>query len=217
MPSPIGHALGGLAVAWAADLLPPRPAHRRPEGAANGRPQQPPLKLRRSAEASAKAEGLHYKYVCLCAGLAVLPDADLLFPIAHRTATHSVAAVAAVALMMIVASWVTGKVTARVALACVAAYASHILLDWLQADPNPPLGVQALWPMSSTWFLSGWDLLRPTERRHMLDPATMRRNIVAIVQEVVIVGPVAAAMWLVRVKALAGLPAEVTGRDHPLE
>lgn len=199
MPSPIGHALGGLAVAWAADLLPPQ-THGRPRDPSNGRP-----------------EGPHYNYLCLCAGLAVLPDGDLLFPIAHRTATHSVAAVAAVALLMIVASRVTGKVTARVALACVAAYASHLLLDWLQADPTPPLGIQALWPVSSRWFISGWDLLRPTERRHMFEPATMQRNVIAIAQEIVILAPVAAAAWLVRVKTLARLPAEMARRDHPLE
>ena len=99
----------------------------------------------------------------------------------------------------------------------MAAYASHLLLDWLQADPTPPFGIQALWPASSTWFISGWDIFRATERRHMFEPATMQRNIVAVVQEIVILAPVAAAAWLVRVKALAGLPAEMTRRDHPLE
>jgi hypothetical protein len=190
MPSPVGHALGGLAVAWAAELLPPQ---------AN----------------LGSREGLRSEYFCVA--LAVLPDVDLLLPIAHRTVTHSFAAVAAVALLMIVASGVTGKVTAKFAVACVAAYASHLLLDWLQADPTPPLGIQALWPASSTWFISGWDILRPTERRHMFEPATIQRNILAVVQEIVILGPVAAAAWLVRVKALAGLPSEMAGRDHPPE
>jgi membrane-bound metal-dependent hydrolase YbcI (DUF457 family) len=199
MPSPIGHALGGLAVAWAADLLPPRLADR-PEGPANGRPQGP-----------------HYKYLCLCAGLAVLPDVDLLLPIAHRTDTHSFAAVAAVALLMIVAGSVTGKVTVKVALACIAAYASHLLLDWLQADPTPPFGIQLLWPLSSTWFISGWEIFRGTERRHLLEVATINRNIAAVGQEIVILTPVAAAAWLVRVKALAGLSAEMAGGDHPPE
>jgi hypothetical protein len=186
MPSPIGHALAGLAVAWAADGLPPR--------ATVGR-----------------ADGLHSEYFCVA--LAVLPDADLLLPIAHRTATHSVA----VALLMIVAGSVTRKVTARVALACIAAYASHLLLDWLQADPTPPFGIQLLWPLSSTWFISGWEIFRGTERRHLLEAATINRNIAAVVQEIVILTPVAAAAWLVRVKALAGLPAEMPGRDHPAE
>jgi hypothetical protein len=49
----------------------------------------------------------------------------------------------------------------------------------------------------------------------MFEPATMQRNVLAVVQEIVVLGPVAAAAWLVRVKALAGLPAEMAGRDHP--
>jgi hypothetical protein len=190
MPSPIGHALAGLAVAWVADVLPPRPT-------------------------LGRADGLHSEYFCVA--LAVLPDADLLLPIAHRTATHSVAAVAAVALVMIVVGSVTGKVTVRVALACIAAYASHLLLDWLQADPTPPFGIQLLWPLSSTWFISGWEIFRGTERRHLLEAATINRNIAAVVQEIVILAPVAAAAWLVREKALAGLSAEMAARDHPPE
>ena len=153
----------------------------------------------------------------ICVGLAVLPDADLLLPIAHRTATHSLVAVAAVGLLMIVAGAVTGKVTGRIALAGVAAYASHLLLDWMQADPTPPLGIQMLWPVSSTWFISGWEVFQATERRHIFEAATIQRNLRAGVQEVVILVPIAAAAWLVRVKALARLAAEMAGRHHPLK
>jgi LexA-binding, inner membrane-associated putative hydrolase len=186
MPSPIGHALGGAAVAWLTDLLP-----------------GPPVASRR--------------VVVACAGLAVLPDADLLLPLAHRTVTHSVTAVAAVALLMIVASAVTGQVNGKLGFACVAAYASHLLLDWLQADPTPPLGIQLLWPMSSTWFISGWDVFRGTERRRVLEAATLAHNAAAILQEIAILVPVAAAAWLVRVKALAGLAPEMARGNHPLE
>src|SRR5262245_38452581 len=98
MPSPIGHALGGMAVAWAADLV----------------------DRRRSSPS----------VVAVCAGLAMLPDADLVAPGAHRLATHSVTAAA---LVFIVAAVVTGKVT-RDAVLYGLAYASHLLLDWLAAD-----------------------------------------------------------------------------------
>ena len=37
----------------------------------------------------------------------------------------------------------------------------------------------------------------------------------AVLQEVAILGPIVAALWLVRVKALAGLAPEMAGRDHP--
>src|SRR5262245_48602249 len=64
MPSPIGHALAGLAVALV-----------------SGRP--PAARFR---------EALTNPFTLACIGLAVLPDADLLIPGFHRTATHSVTA-----------------------------------------------------------------------------------------------------------------------------
>ncbi len=198
VPSPIGHALAGAAIAWLSDV---RTAPTRPPEA-RSRPDRP--------------ESL-YVTTLTCVGLAVLPDADLLLPIAHRTATHSVTAVAVVALLMIVAAAVTGKVTPRLVVAGVAAYASHLLLDWLQADPTPPYGLQMLWPMSSTWFISGWDLFRGTERRQVFEAATMRRNLAAGLQETAILAPIAAAAWLVRVKAAARLAAQMPGGDHPLQ
>jgi hypothetical protein len=186
MPSPIGHALGGAAVALIADLWPGRPVER-------------------------------LRFPLTCAGLAAFPDVDLLLPIVHRTMTHSLVAVV---LTTIIAAAVTGKVTAfrwRVALTCGAAYASHLLLDWLQTDPTPPSGLQALWPLSSTWFISGWDVFRATERRHLLEWATMRSNALAVVQEIAILGPVVVGLWLVRVKTLARLATELSRGDHPAQ
>ena len=147
MPSPVAHALAGATVALAADLM----------------PGQPPARPLRS--------GGHARLFAACAVLAALPDADLLLPITHRTVTHSVVAIAAVGLFMIIAAAVTGKVTAKISLTCVAAYASHLLLDWLQTDFTPPHGMQLLWPFSSTWFISGWNVFRGTERRHFLELA----------------------------------------------
>jgi membrane-bound metal-dependent hydrolase YbcI (DUF457 family) len=192
MPSPIGHALSGVAVAWIADLMPGRPTGR------SGYPAISRLSL-------------------ACASLAALPDVDLLLPIAHRTVTHSLGAVVAVGLVMIIAAAVTGKVTVRIASTCVAAYASHLLLDWLQADPTPPYGLQLLWPLSSTWFISGWNVFRATDRQHFLELATMKRNVVAVAQELAILAPILAALWLVRVKALAGFSTELSGGDHPAQ
>jgi len=191
MPSPIGHALGGVAVVWMADLMPAGP------------PASPRLTV-------------------ACAGLAALPDVDLLLgfvlPVTHRTVTHSLGAVVVVGLVMIVAAAVTGKVTPRMASIGMAAYASHLLLDWLQADPTPPYGLQALWPISSTWFISGWTIFRATDRRHWLELATIKRNVVAVGQEIAILAPILAALWLarlVRIKTLARLATEMSRGHHP--
>jgi membrane-bound metal-dependent hydrolase YbcI (DUF457 family) len=193
MPSPIAHALGGVAVAWVADLLPGRTAGPDVPGAL------PPAVSR---------------VALTCACLAALPDIDLLLPIAHRTITHSLTAVAVLGLLMIIAAGVTGKVTVKIVLTYMAAYASHLLLDWLQTDPTPPFGIQLLWPFSSAWFISGWSVFRATERRHFLEVATMKRNAVAMVQELAILAPVMAALWLVRVKALARFAPKLPRGDH---
>jgi membrane-bound metal-dependent hydrolase YbcI (DUF457 family) len=193
MPSPIAHALGGVAVAWVADVL----AGRRSGPAVSS--ERPPA-------------GSRVGLTCAC--LAAFPDVDLLLPITHRTATHSLAAVAFVGVLMIIAASVTGKVTTKIALTYMAAYASHLLLDWLQADPTPPFGLQLLWPFSSAWFISGWSVFRATDRRHVLEVATMKRNAVAMLQELAIMAPVLAALWLVRVKTLARLAPEVPRGDH---
>src|SRR4051794_39897525 len=51
------------------------------------------------------------RMVAWCAVLAAAPDLDLLFPGTHRTVTHSVGGVIAVAVVTIVSILVTGKVT----------------------------------------------------------------------------------------------------------
>ena len=193
MPSPIAHALGGVAVAWVADLLP-------------GRPSAPDL----PSQPRAASSRIALTYACLAA----LPDVDLLLPMTHRTVTHSLTSVVFVGVLMIIAAGVTGKVTTKIALTYTAAYASHLLLDWMQADPTPPFGLQLLWPFSPTWFISGWRVFRATDRRHFLELATMKRNAVAILQELAILAPVMAALWLVRVKALARFAAEMSRGDH---
>lgn len=200
MPSPIGHALAGVAVAWAADL-------------ADGRRSSPRL-------------------VIVCAGLGMLPDADLLFRGAHRTATHSITAAV---LTFIIAAAVTGQVTRcqtpssgvrhptmvsdtwRVATVCALAYASHLLLDWLGADHFAPFGIQLLWPFSDRWFISNLDLFRQTARRDFLTAPIIRQNAIAVAQEIAILAPILVALWLIRVKALARLAPEASRRHHPAE
>jgi membrane-bound metal-dependent hydrolase YbcI (DUF457 family) len=143
--------------------------------------------------------------------------------------THSIFAVAAVAIATIVAVALTGKVIPgdpgrrrnafawRIVVACTAAYASHLLLDWLGADPTPPYGLQLLWPFSDRWFISNLDLFRGTARIRLFSATSMRMNALAIVQEVAILGPFALLAWSVRVKAAAGLATQMAGRHQAPE
>ena len=191
MPSPIGHALAGAAVVWTADAIDRRPSSAR--------------------------------LVAACAVLATLADLDLVMPGYHRSFTHSVTAVA---IVFIVAAAVTGQVISRradssaaqarwrIALVCAGAYATHLLLDWLGSDTLPPFGLQALWPFIDRFFVSGLNVFAETERRNPFTGATLVQNLWASAREVAIVAPVAAALWLVRVKALTRFPTEVASRDH---
>lgn len=198
MPSPIGHALAGIAVAWTADLVPGNRAWRTvPE---------PASWYRRAGNGLTLA----------CVGLAVVPDLDLAF-VAHRTVTHSIGAVFFVGLFCGALAANARRPIARVALMCAAAYGSHLFLDWLGTDHYPPIGIQALWPLSRQWFISGIDVFRQTERHEAWTEASMLKNLRAIVQEIAILGPTVVALWLVRVKALAGLAPQMAGGDHPAQ
>jgi hypothetical protein len=153
-----------------------------------------------------------YRLAATCAVVATLPDLDLLVPHSHRSATHSLTAVL---LTLIIAAAVTGKVTRwRVGLICAAAYATHLLLDWLAADYFSPAGIQLFWPVSHRSFISGWDLFDQTERRHVFAPETMHQNVRAVTKELAFLAPIALGLWLIRVKTLARFPSELPRRDH---
>jgi membrane-bound metal-dependent hydrolase YbcI (DUF457 family) len=177
MPSPIGHALAGAALAWSLDRR-SRPAVRIVNRAPSARPGD-----------GACSRSPWVTWVCVA--LAVAPDLDLLAPYTHRTVTHSLFAVAVV---LIVAIAVTGKVTSRIVpivVACTSAYASHLLLDWLAVDDSLPRGVQLLWPFGDRWFISGWDLFRGTARRDLFTVQSLTTNLLAMAQEVATLGPLA--------------------------
>jgi membrane-bound metal-dependent hydrolase YbcI (DUF457 family) len=160
------------------------------------------------------------RLVATCAGLAMLPDADLLLPGFHRTATHSITAALVVFIIAVV---VTGKVTAvsdtvrhlRAAILAGIAYASHLLLDWLGADNAPPRGIQLLWPFSDRWLISDWDIFRQTARQHFLTAPIIWQNVTAIAQELAILAPIVVLLWLVRVKAAPRFSTELAGGHHP--
>src|SRR5437773_10245156 len=189
MPSPIGHVLAGVATAWTADLVPGNRAWR----------TAPP-----TSSLYARAGGT---LTVICGGLGAAADLDLLMG-GHRTLTHSIGAIAFVAAFAAAMAVNARRPVLRVALMCAAAYATHILLDWLGADDFSPYGIRALWPFSDRWFISGFDIFRATQRFYMTRGEAIRQNTLAIAQEILILGPIILALWLVRVKALAGFATE---------
>jgi LexA-binding, inner membrane-associated putative hydrolase len=196
MPSPIAHALAGVVAAWTADLVP---------GDRAWRTAPPTASWYRRA-----GNGL----TTVCAALGTAADLDLLRG-GHRAFTHSIGAVFFVALFAAAMALKSRRPIARVIAMCAAAYATHLLLDWLAEDPYFPYGICALWPLSDRFYISGLDIFPQTARRFITSESAMRQNARAALQEIAIMGPVTVALWLVRVKALAGLAAQMARGHHP--
>lgn len=168
MPSPLGHALGGVICALALDGT-----------TASGRDGR----VRRAIGA------IGSPMVGVAAVAAVLPDLDFLWG-RHNMETHSVGAAVAAGLVVLAAS--RGRAW-RLATAVSAAWASHVLFDWLGSDDTPPLGVMALWPITSQFYFAHAFVFEAISRRYWL-AGFWTHNLWAVVSEVLMLTPIAAAL-----------------------
>jgi membrane-bound metal-dependent hydrolase YbcI (DUF457 family) len=208
MPSPIGHALAGAAVVYAADIFEPQKSPGRLVAACALLAAAPDLDLfvphfHRSAThsvlsaavvfivAAAVTDGVTRLRAARYGGQARVRDAR------YGSGGHS-----------------GGHARWRVAMLCAIAWATHSVLDWLGADSFVPVGVQLLWPFDHRYFISGWDIFPETERYRPLSAFAIQKNVRALVTELGILGTAAGALWLIRIKTLARLPSQVAGRNH---
>jgi membrane-bound metal-dependent hydrolase YbcI (DUF457 family) len=177
MPTPVGHALAGLATAWFSRSV------------AGTKVRPPP------------AFGTKLAVACILA--AVAPDVDILVH-SHRTYTHSLGAVIVVGVVVWSIQLLTARLKPRatgyggplsVALTVAAAYGTHILLDLLGKDTAPPFGLTALWPFSSRFYVSGADLFMEISRRYWKPDEFILGNLKAGAWELLVIGPVAAVAW----------------------
>jgi membrane-bound metal-dependent hydrolase YbcI (DUF457 family) len=196
VPSPAGHLIAGVAVAWAAEAFAPF----RPRVQDTGRPLA--------------AAPITTPLVVACAALALAPDLDILLA-SHRTYTHSIAAAALAAL--------AGGAIARAlrlpglatGLTCGLAVASHAALDWLGRDTSTPQGLMALWPLSASYFYSGVDLFADVSRRYWQPEEFILKNAVSVAREVAILGPVAGLAWWARERGVLVSLSAGRGKRRP--
>ena len=159
MPSPIGHALGGVAIGLLATSSP------------------------------------RWRMIVACAVAAALADVDFLLPMRHRGLSHSIgAAVLAGAVAFAWLKFSAVRDAARWSLVIAVAYATHVLFDWLGADTSAPRGLMALWPFSSSFYISDLDVFDSVDRRYWLK-GFWRRNIIAVTREVAILAPLVGLAW----------------------
>lgn len=175
MPSPVGHALGGAIVGLVCEA--------RRAGGGRG------LTAARAALAS--------PLVVAGAVAGVLPDIDFVWG-RHNMETHSLGA--AVLAAVVAWSWQRGQT--RLALTVGLAWASHVLFDWLGSDDTAPLGVMALWPLTSTFYFAHAYVFEAISRRYWLD-GFVTHNLWAVTTEALMLGPVLAvtAWWRSRAAA----------------
>ena len=130
-------------------------------------------------------------------GAALAPDIDLLFRFVdgrnhHNNETHSLG----VALVAGLAGAVAFRLLAwarpyALALATCVAWASHTLLDYLNRDTSPPIGLMALWPWSDAHYKFPWPLFMSIGRT--LDGTTVLHNLVAVAWEALLLVPL---LWV---------------------
>ena len=177
MPTPIGHALGGLI----AGLLTLRRAQRPGTRPVPGTPYPVPGTPVPAAD------------LVLCAAAACLPDIDFFWG-RHNQETHSVGFALIVGLAVF--AW---RRSPRLALACTFAVATHVLFDWLGSDDFPPLGVMALWPFTREYYFADAFVFEAISRRYHL-PGFFMHNFLAVLRETAMLTPIAAAAWWWRMR-----------------
>lgn len=192
MPSPVGHALGGVLFGWllggAPDADPGQPRGRSEQPgdvAAHGVPEGP----WRVGCRAARRVILHPSTVGF-ALLGMAPDVDFLAGL-HSQHSHSVGAIALV--FLVAAVW-GGGLDMRRGLACAAAYGSHVLLDWLGSDTVAPIGIMALWPIDAGFHQSDVHLFMGIRREYWLWSA-WTHNLIALIREVALLVPLMALVW----------------------
>ena len=165
MPSPVGHALGGMLVGL---IL-----ARRGRLAAWG-----------SLAHRSLGGGGGLGQLGVLAVVACLPDLDFLWG-RHNMETHSLGA--AVLAGLAVLAWTRGR-NPRLAMAVTLAWSTHVLFDWLGSDDTPPLGVMALWPLTSAFYFADAFVFEAISRRYWL-PNFVSHNAWAVIKETLILGP----------------------------
>jgi hypothetical protein len=190
MPSPLGHALGGIAAGWllgGAPSLQPTAPHRAEAGRAASRSGVGERLL-----ALYERDPASWRLTFVWAALGVSPDLDLLFG-THNTYSHSIGAIAVV----FAVAWFVTRGRRGLALAAAAAYGSHVPLDWLGHDISAPYGIMALWPLTTAYYYADAELFMAISRRYW-QASSWTHNMLAVLREVLILGPALALIWALR-------------------
>ena len=176
MPSPVGHVLAGLCVHVLA--------------------------------ARSRDELRDWRRALVITGAALAPDVDLLFCFVdgrnhHNNETHSLGAAILAGLAAAVVLPLLRLARPRALAAAVSAgWTSHLVLDYLNRDTNPPIGIMALWPWSDAHYKVPWPIFLDIGRT--LEWQTLLHNLVAAAWEGAVLVPLLWAALRYRSRRLLG-------------
>ncbi len=198
MPTPVGHAIAGLTIAWISETV----TRARTGDAPDGQPapwERPVFPGARSELVRQSFSGL----ALTSALLAAAPDIDILFH-SHRLFTHSLGMAAIVWLAALLVSAWRSWPALRIATTCGLAYASHVLLDWLGKSNGGQSGLTALWPFSTTRYISDLGVFWDVSRRWRQPAVFVGRNLEVVAHELLILVPVMLVAWVLKLRVESG-------------
>jgi membrane-bound metal-dependent hydrolase YbcI (DUF457 family) len=140
---------------------------------------------------------------------ALAPDVDFVFRLVdgrnhHGNEMHSIGfALLAAGTSAVVFRMRHWRAPLVAALAVFLAWSSHVVLDFLNVDTHPPIGILALWPFSRAYWKSPIPLFLDIGRT--LDWVTVRHDAVAGAWECAVLVPVLLACWRFKSRQLGGL------------
>jgi membrane-bound metal-dependent hydrolase YbcI (DUF457 family) len=147
-------------------------------------------------------EAGHLGRAALFVGAATAPDLDLMLRFLdgrnhHQAESHSIgcALIAGLLTWGLAHVWRLAR-PLRWGGAAALGWASHVALDYLGKDTHPPIGLMALWPLSSAHFKFPRPLFMDIGRT--LDWHTVLHNAVAVTWEVVVLLPLLVLSWRLR-------------------
>jgi inner membrane protein len=145
---------------------------------------------------SARRDAILFVTLGLAADLDFIPGILMGHPSAfHHGPTHSVGAAMLVGLLMGLWGLKRGNPW-RWGLVGFAVYFSHVLLDFIAADPVLPYGLMLWWPFSWDYYLASAPIFMSAQR-HALTWAVAWHDIKALSLEIMLLGPPTAFMlWL---------------------
>jgi membrane-bound metal-dependent hydrolase YbcI (DUF457 family) len=152
-------------------------------------------------------------------GAALAPDLDLTFKFVdgrnhHGYELHSIGFALLAAASAALAFRLLGR-TRPLALGAVAglSWVSHLVLDYLNVDTSPPIGLMALWPFSDAFFKSPVPIFMDIGRT--LTWRTVRHDAVAGAWECVVLVPLLLGAWRYKRRRLEGPGWHADSRASP--